>query len=207
MAWAAQNWERRARVSLIFTEGRELTCKVKVGSKSARALIDTGTVVSLIRADACDMLRMGGRMRRTDLVLDLVNRIRLRIVGIIGQAERSSVGTKLYVAPDLCNELILGEDWLRGHGAQLKSDPPVLTVEGVEILLGGDRDQGVSVVSKGDITLPTRTALTSECVIFTKKSVGKESYQEAPVEKYSGEKEEVTLVRLWWRVQEPFPSW
>ena len=65
-----------------------------------------------------------------------------------------------------------------------------LTVEGVDIPLGKDEDQAVSIVAKGDIPLSPQTALTCEA---TEKSVENGPYQVTLVEKYRGEEEEVTL--------------
>lgn len=48
-----------------------------------------------------------------------------------------SIHQKLYVAPELCNELILREDWLKDHRAQLKFGPVTLIAGGVEVPFGG----------------------------------------------------------------------
>ena len=95
---------------------------------------------------------------------------------------------------------------MRGCGAQVKFDSSASTVEEVEIPLGGNRDQAVSVAAKGDITLlPVPTALTSEEVIATEKSEAKMPYQMSPVEKYSGEEEEVKLCEIMVKGTENFP--
>ena len=51
----------------------------------------------------------------------------------------------------------------------------MLIVVRVEITLGGDRDQAVSVVAKGDIKLPSQ-AMTCKGVIANEKNVEKEPY-------------------------------
>ena len=48
---------------------------------------------------------------------------------------------KVYVAPDLYGELILGSDWLRQHKAQIRFDPAILILDGEEILIGEDNSE------------------------------------------------------------------
>ena len=43
----------------------------------------------------------------------------------------------LYVAPELCTELILGEDWLKARKACLEFEPAKLILEEIEVPLGG----------------------------------------------------------------------
>ena len=61
---------------------------------------------------------------------------------------------KFYVAPDLCAELILGEDWLTGYRAQLSFNPAALVVGGKRVSLGGDSSNPLPVVLDEDVKLP-----------------------------------------------------
>ena len=69
---------------------------------------------------------------------------------------------KVYVAPDLCGELILGSDWLRQHKVQICFDPATLTLDGEEIPLGEDNCERLPVVTQADIRLPPRITESGE---------------------------------------------
>lgn len=97
---------------------------------------------------------------------------------------------KLYVTPDICGEMILGEDCLCQHKAQIKFNPAVLIVNGEQTPLGRAPDKPVSVVIDTDIKLPTRTAVSGSGRLVTKGKLGKGIFQITPVEKYSPEEEE-----------------
>lgn len=82
---------------------------------------------------------------------------------------------KFYVASELCNELILGEDWLEGHRAQLKFGPATVIVGGVEVPLYDSSNDSLLVVTELDIKLlPLRTAISCGSRTATKGNL--ESY-------------------------------
>ena len=58
---------------------------------------------------------------------------------------------KVYVAPDLCGELIVGSEWLRQHKAQILFDTATLTLDGEVIPLGEDNCERLPVVAQADI--------------------------------------------------------
>ena len=71
LAWLAWNWKgKRAQVYFLHTEEREITCKVRMGNRSARVLIDTGAAMSLIQINTPAKLRIVSWMRRPNLVKD-----------------------------------------------------------------------------------------------------------------------------------------
>lgn len=47
------------------------------------------------------------------------------------QIEGKNSDHKLYVTPDICRDMILIEDWLCQHNAQIKFNPAVLIVNSV----------------------------------------------------------------------------
>ena len=73
-----------------------------------------------------------------------------------------------------------------------KISTPALTVNGVKIPLGSDKDQAVHIAAEVGITLPSRIALPFEGVIAT-EIVWKRPNQVTPVEMYCREKEDVAL--------------
>ena len=77
---------------------------------------------------------------------------------------------EVYVAPDLCGQLILGSDWLKQHKAQIRFDPAALTSDGEEIPLGEDNHERLPVVAQADIKLPPRATVSGEGEIMLKGS-------------------------------------
>lgn len=96
---------------------------------------------------------------------------------------------KLYVALDLCSELILGKDWLNDYREQLKFDPATLIVHRVEVPLEDSSNDAWPLVAEADSYPTPRTAISCGNRIATKRKL----YQVAPTEKYSKNKKTKTV--------------
>ena len=123
---------REARVYQVLKEGSDFTCSVLLGGRKVRALVDTGASVSLINSKTYRRLGRKEKLRPVDLYLSQADSSRMRIEGITWlpfQLARTRGDMKVYVALDLCGELILGSDWLKQNKAQIRFDPATLTLE------------------------------------------------------------------------------
>ena len=100
---------------------------------------------------------------------------------------------KVYVAPELCGELILGSGWLRQHKAQIRFDPVSLTLDGEEIPLGEDNCERSPVVAQADIRLPPRTTVSGEDGIMVEGAPNDGLYQIIPTDRYDNNEGEVTV--------------
>ena len=129
-----------------------------------------------------------------DLHLSQADSSRMRIEGMTWmsfQLARPRGDMKVYVAPDLCGELILGSDWLRQQKAQIHFDPATLTREG--ILLGEDNCERLPVVAQADIRLPLRTTVSGEGEIMVERAPNDGLYQMIPTDGYDNNKGKVTV--------------
>ena len=111
----------------VLKERPDFTSSVLMGGKKVRALIDTGASVSLVSSKTSRQLGRRERLRPVDLHLSQANSSRTRIEGMTWlsfQLARVRGDMKVYVAPDLCGELILESDWLMQHKAQIVSTQP-----------------------------------------------------------------------------------
>lgn len=100
-----------------------------------RALIDTGTSVTLIRENQYKSLMVRGAVKNLTLRLAKPIEKKMTITGIVWlpvKIGRTICVYKLYVSLGLDGEVILGEEWLDQHRSQLNFNPAVLLVEGVE---------------------------------------------------------------------------
>lgn len=93
------------------------------------------------------------------------------------QLARTRRKLKVYVAPDLCGELILGSDWLRQNKAHIRFDPATLTLDRVGILLEEDNYEQLPVVAQTDIKLPSRTTVSGKGKIITEGVLNSDLYQ------------------------------
>ena len=121
----------------VLKEGPDFTCSILVGSKK----VDTGASVSPVSSKTYRQLGRKERLRPADLHLSQADSSRMRIEGMTWlpfQLARTRDDMKVYVAPGLCGELILGSDWLKQHKAHIRFDPATLTLDGEEISLGED---------------------------------------------------------------------
>lgn len=107
-------------------------CEEVIKRKAMRVLIDTGTSVSLIRPDQYKRLWLRGGVRKIDFTIRRAEGREMTSKGMVWLPLRIG-GTngvhKLYVIPDLCREILLGEDWLCQYKAQLKRNPALLIVD------------------------------------------------------------------------------
>ena len=108
------------------------------------------------------------------------------------QLARTRGDMKVYVAPDLCGELILGSDWLWQHKAQIRFDPATLTLDGEDIPLE-DNCERLPVVAQADITLSLRTTAAGEGEIIVVGAPNDGLYQIIPTDEYDNNEGEVTV--------------
>ena len=66
---------------------------------------------------------------------------------------------KLYVAPNICREMILGRDWLEKNKAKISFNPTTLKLGGKENPLGVQMNEEATVLTTEDIVLPPHTAI------------------------------------------------
>ena len=180
----------------VLKEGPDFTCSILLGGKKVRALVDTGASVSLVSSKTYRQLGRKERLRPVDLHLSQADSSRMRIEGMTWlpfQLARTRGDMKVYVAPDLCGELILGSDWLRQHKAQIRFDPVSLTLDGEEIPLGEDNCERSPVVAQADIRLPPRTTVSGEDGIMVEGAPNDGLYQIIPTDRYDNNEGEVTV--------------
>ena len=109
------------------------------------------------------------------------------------QLARTRGDMKVYVALDLCGELIWGSDWLRQHKAQIRFDPATLTLDGEEISLGEENCEQLPVVAQADIRLPPRTTIFGEGEIMVEGAPNGGLYQIITTDGYDNNEGEVTV--------------
>ena len=121
--------DSEVKICQIWSEEEELTCNIKIEGEQFKALVDTGSKISVISSLELQRLKLtadrfiptkvnafqasGARMR-----LDWMLELKLTV------GETESFHT-MYVAPMLTHDVILGGDWLREKKAVLKFDPPI----------------------------------------------------------------------------------
>ena len=154
-----------------------------------RALIDTGTSISLMNIDAFKQLKLGGALREADLVTCQADESKIKIDGVIYlPIEVGGVMTKqeIYVAPGICSEVILGEDWLKAQKAQLKFELATLMLAKVEIPLENKRIDTLPVVAQEEVKIPARTIIFEKYKILAEKELDGEAYlrQRMKLKKY-----------------------
>lgn len=101
--------------------------------------------MSLISRVTYDRLKTRKALRKPDLIISqahgeevVVSNMTWLSLSVRGVEENH----KPYVAPGLCNELILGENWLKQNTEQLTfRSTPMLSVGGVELFWGGGRER------------------------------------------------------------------
>ena len=119
----------KARVCSMLSEKGELSCEAYVKAVRTNALIDTGAAVSMIRSEIVRKMKNRPALLEADLVISQADGSQMEIEGKIrcpikvGGVQASHT---LYVAPELCTELILGEDWLKARKACLEFEPAKL---------------------------------------------------------------------------------
>ena len=121
--------KNRARVCSMLSERWELSCESDVKVVRTNALIDTGAAVSLICSEIVRKMKDRPALLKAALVISQADGSQMEIEGKIrcpikvGDVQANHT---LYVAPELCTELILGEDWLRARKACLEFEPAKL---------------------------------------------------------------------------------
>ena len=82
------------------------------------------------------------------------------------------VNHTLYMAPELCVELILEEDWLKAQKARLEFVLTKLILGKVEVPLGGNENNTFVVVAREDIKTPPRAMVSCERQILNVRLEG-----------------------------------
>ena len=132
--------KNRARVCSVLSEIGELRCEAYVKAVRTNALIDTEAAVSLISSEIVRKMKDRPALLEADLVISQADGSQMEIEGKIRcpiKVGGVQANHTLYVAPELCTELILGEDWLKARRACLKFEPAKLILGEIEVPLGG----------------------------------------------------------------------
>ena len=141
------------------------------------------------------MFRQLGLHRKhqpVDLFISQANSSQMKIEGMTWltfKLARTTGELKVCVAPDLCEDLILGSDWLRLDKAQICFDLATLVLEEVEVPLENEVEKNCSGVAQIEVKLPPRIAVSSEERIDTVEKLMKELYQITPTERYDNSEE------------------
>ena len=187
--------KNRARVCSMLSEIGELSCEAYVKAVRTNALIDTGAAVSLISSEIVRKMKDKPALLEADLIISQADGSQMEIEGKIRcpiKVGGVQANHTLYVAPELCTELILGEDWLKARRACLKFEPAKLILGEIEVPLGGQGKDKLIVVVKEDIQIPPRKAVSCEGRILNMEVEG-EIHQVALVKKYEDSEEGITL--------------
>ena len=128
--------KKRAEEYELFTQGSDMMCRVDIMGKQVKALIDSGSEVSLLKSSIFEGLKNSKmKLKGSDLTVIQANGQKMRLNGMIHlhiKIGKIETGSTLYIAPDLDQTMILGEDWLKINKAQLCFNPNRLTIKGVE---------------------------------------------------------------------------
>ena len=179
----------------MLSEMCELSCEAFVKAVRINALIDTGAAVSLVSSEIVSKMKDKPALLEADLVISQADGSQMEIEGKIWcpiKVGGVQANHTLYVAPELCTELILGEDWLKARKACLEFEPAKLILGEVEIPLGGQEKDKLIVVAKEDIQIPPRKAVSYEGRILNAEVEGK-IHRVAPIRKYEDSEEGITL--------------
>ena len=101
--------------------------------------------------------------------------------------------SKLYIAPDLDQTMILGDDWLKNR-AQINFCPNQLKIKGIEIPLGSEARGEINIYSADNIQLPPRTTVSYTARLSPTEQPKETLYQVIPTEEVIPGDEEVILV-------------
>ena len=192
---ASERNRNRARIHSMLSEMGELSCEADVKEVKANALIDTGAADSLVSSEMVNKMNNKPALLEADLVISQADGSQMEIEGkILCPVEVGRIQTKhtLYVAPELCTELILGEDWLKARKACLEFEPAKLILGEVEVPLGEQEKDMLILVAKEDVQIPPRKMVSCEGRILNAKLEG-EIHQVAAIKKYDDSKEGITL--------------
>ena len=197
----------KARVCSMLFEKGELSCKAYVKAVRTNALIDTGAAVSLIRSEIVRKMKNRPALLEADLVISQADGSQMEIEGKIRcpiKVAGVQASHTLYVAPELCTELILGEDWLKARKACLEFEPAKLILGEIEVPLGKQEKDKLIVVAKEDIQIPPRKVVSCEGRLLNMEVEG-EIRQVASVKNCEDSEEGITLCESVVQVKEIIP--
>ena len=176
-----------------LSRGRETSCKVKIEGKNFKALIDTGAQASIISQEVYRKIGTHWRITRPKVGLRAVDGRGLKILGITTvmlEVGGKLIPHKFYISKGMPFDVILGEDWLRANGAELRmAEPAVMIVMGATIPLLGSREEYLPVLASEDVVLPPRTVVTKMAEVEIKPNWERKVCQIEPTKDYSSTEE------------------
>ena len=190
--------KKRAEEYELFTQGSDMMCRVDIMGKQVKALIDSGSEVSLLKSSIFEGLKNSKmKLKGSDLTVTQANGQKMRLNGMIHlhiKIGKIETGSKLYIAPDLDQTMILWEDWLKINKAQLCFNPNRLTIKGVEIPLGSKTSGETKIYPVNSVKLPPRTAISCAAKLIPSEPNEENLYQVISTEEVIPEEEEIVLV-------------
>ena len=190
--------KKRAEEYELFTQGSDMMCRVDIMGKQVKALIDSGSEVSLLKSSIFEGLKNSKmKLKGSDLTVTQANGQKMRLNGMIHihiKIGKIETGSTLYIAPDLDQTMILGEDWLKINKAQLCFNPNRLTIKGVEIPLGSKTSGETKIYTVDSVKLPPRTAISCAAKLIPSEPNEENLYQVISTEEVIPEEEEIVLV-------------
>ena len=190
--------KKRAEEYELFTQGSDMMCRVDIMGKQVKALIDSGSEVSLLKSLIFKGLKNSKmKLKGSDLTVTQANGQKMRLNGMIHlhiKIGKIETGSTLYIAPDLEQTMILGGDWLKINKAQLCFNPNRLTIKGVEIPLGSKTSGETKIYTVDSVKLPPRTAISCAAKLILSELNEENLYQAISTEEVIPEEEEIVLV-------------
>ena len=173
--------KKRAEEYELFTQGSDMMCRVDIMGKQVKALIDSGSEVSLLKSSIFEGLKNSKmKLKGSDLTVTQANGQKMRLNGMIHiniKIGKIETGSTLYIAPDLDQTMILGEDWLKINKAQLCFNPNRLTIKGVEIPLDSKTSGETKIYTVDSVKLPPRTAISCAAKVIPSEPNEENLYQ------------------------------
>ena len=113
--------------------------------------MDTGALVSLINSKVFRQMGLYRKLQLEDLFISQPDSSQIRIEGMTWlpfKLARTTGELKVYLAPHLCRELILGSDWFKLNEAQICFNLVRLVLGGIEVPLKNEVEKKKLVVAQ-----------------------------------------------------------
>ena len=165
--------------SCIFPiDRKERTHLLGKDTRPIKAFIDRDRLFLLIRTDSYNWLGFWKYLRKPNLVISHADVKEMKLTEVIWLLIEVGLkgNQKVYIVTDLCNQLMLGEDWLLDHKAQLKFDPTTPIMERIEVPLGDNSCEALPVMAEWNIKSLPRTVVSCRGRIATEKKLKGELY-------------------------------
>ena len=136
------------------------------------------------------------KLEASDIRIIQADRLEIRIIDMIWlPIIRVGVSTlqKIYVAPNICREMIIGRDWLEKIKAQISFNPTIIKLGGKELPLGVQMNEEATVLTTEDIVLPPHTAKSCKRCLSPAGNLKQGIYRVTPTENNFFEEGEITL--------------